>query len=155
MVPADVLRVLPVEDKRGFWRRLVLSLRGTASVARDGNFSAKVTGGATFLNGERRINPEDAWREVDRPLVVALVVLGLLAVVGLGVAVLISGCSGLAVGLQRGAVTHELEADATMDLAHQLEADATVDWTHQLEADATVADATIDFTIPVEVVSYE
>ena len=39
---------------------------------------------------------------------------------------LLAGCSGLGIGPQRVAVTHQLEADAT-----------------------------IDFTIPVEVVSYE
>lgn len=93
-IPPDILRPLHVDDARGFLARLVSSLRGKASVKRDGNFSAQLTGGASFASGERLINPEDVWREVNRPFVVAGVVVCVLAVLAIGLAFFFAGVHG-------------------------------------------------------------
>ena len=90
-IPPDILRPLHVDDARGFLARLVSSLRGKASVKRDGNFSAELTGGTSFVSSERMINPEDVWREVDRPFVVAGVVLCLFAAAALTLSFLFAG----------------------------------------------------------------
>lgn len=76
----DAIRYSQTEDKRGFWVRLAESIRAKVSTDKKGNFSAEITGGATFLT-ERRITEEDAWREVNRPFVAAGVVIAALCVV--------------------------------------------------------------------------
>ena len=102
IIPPDVLRPVRVEDKRGFVIRLIESIRAKATVDKSGKATFEATGGATFL-AERRITEADAWREVNRPFVVAGVVMAVLIVLALGLAFILAGCINL--GPQRVALT--------------------------------------------------
>lgn len=84
-IPTDVLREIPREDPRGFWTRLRNSIRAKAAIEKSGVATFEATGGATFLS-ERRVDPEEAWREVNRPFVVAAVVMGLIALPAIALA---------------------------------------------------------------------